>query len=519
MKLVIRDAKLTALKMEVVVMHNNEEIIWNIGSLDKVFVETKTDFDLFEQINAFWNQLKSKDQDDIFQAYKNIRFVFDDIWDRNQLTQKLYTLVAELLDKHNLKDAQHWILFHSNIYFPDATILKTEYVVSVDRPGTREQTYLKEDYIKLITMSMVLRCMVPIWGEFIGRTRAEAGTIFKEFYAFRLLNNSQLASSEAMDKLKTYVEYSTAASKNKAASIIGGVSSEDFPLWVLGLVVTRKVCVGDIRGLDSLTTLITFIYNFIHNKIMSIDNSFNAGAGMIKDKSFEELSQDGEKNLSRLEGYKAKQELAAGDIIALEFSVSDPFAIANRLAPGIDLELVRSALKTTEILNNNRIFDSQIILLQWVMKTVIPTKGVVYLCKTSVVRLLAVCQAVLWHRGHKELAGLCTAVASDNKNEMQISGVDSRARIPKEMIDEIHQLFPYMKRPTGKQKTLKLINQALLSIDNITDILSESDWSLTVEDKYLRELNNNTNQRRYSIGHNIKILLASLVIQTAKRNF
>lgn len=520
MKLVIRSNEFNIAKLEIVAIHDEEEILWTIGSLDKLFLETKVKFDMFEHINAYWSQLKKPEQDKIFETYKSIRSLFDDVWDRNQLTMRLYNLVGELLDHHDLDDAKHWITFHSSIVIPDTNTFKLEYIPSPDKPGTRDQTYLRDDYISLITMATILRAMIPIWGEFIGRTRSEAGNNFKEYYAFKLINKSRLAVSEAMEKLRVYVECSSIAGKGKAASILGGVSSEDFAPWVLGLVVTRKVCVGDVRGIDPATTLITHIYNYVHQKVTGVDNSFNGpDRGIIKDKKFKELSQEGEKNLSRLEGYKEKQEIPAGDIVALEFSVQDPYKLAQMLAPTINTELVTSALHSADTLNHNRIYDSQIVLLQWVMKPVVPTRGISYLCKTTIVRLLAVCQAVLWHRGHKELAGLCTATASQNDIEFQSSGVDSRARIPKEISDELNKLFPHMKRPSGKQKTIKLTNQAVIAIDSVADMLSMFDWILTIEDKYLRELNNNTSQRRYSIPHNVKVLLANLVLQVAKRNY
>jgi len=520
MKLVIRNDESFSNIIEVVACHDNEEVVWSIRSLDKGYVNDT--YDVFEHINAYWVQLEKQNKlivDKVFDLYKQIRVVFDENWDRNQLTQKLYQLVADLLDQHDLNDVQLWVVFHSDIIFPDTNVLKTDYVASPDRPGTREQTYLKEDYVKLISMAVVLRAMNPIWGEFIGRTRSEAGTTFKEYYAFRLLVKSKLARSEAMEKLQVYVEYSTAAGKNKAASIIGGVSSEDFAGWVLGLVVTRKLCAGDLRGLEPQTTLVTYIYNYIHQKVMGIDNSFNGTAGMIKDKSFDEKSQEGERNLSRLEGYKAKQEIPAGDIIALEYSMIDAYAIANRLAPGIDQDLIKSALKTTEVLSNSRVFDCQILLLQWIMKPIVPTRGIQYLSKKTIVRLQAVCQAVLLHRGHKELAGLVTATASMNGDEIQVSGVDSRARIPKEMVDELNTLFPFMKRPSGKQKTIKLLNQAVLSIDSMTEKISSSDWILTIEEKFVRDLTGSLTNRRYSIPHNIKVLLTDLVLKLAKRTY
>ena len=497
--------------------HGGEEIYWTIGSLDKGYVNPE--FDIFEQINKFWEQLDAKKQLAIFEVYKKIRLAFDESEDRNQLTMSLYYSVSTLMNLHDLEDLEHWMLFHSGVYFPDASILKTEYIASPDVPGTREQTYLRDDYVKLITLSLALRAMVPVWGEFIGRTRNEAGTQFKEFYAFKLLNKSKMINCPAMEKLRVYVEFSSIAGSNKASSIIGGISSQDFPLWILSQVVTRKLCVADIRGINQQSMLVMFLWNYIRTKVTGVDSSFNGPSGIIKDKMFEEAAGgDGDRNVSRLEGYKIRQDIPSGDIVALEYSARDPYEIAMKLAPTMDLQLLESALKTTEVLSSQRVYEPQVIILQWVMKPVIPVRGINFLGKTTIVRLMAVAQAVLWHRGHKELSCISTATISEDANEMQISGVDSRARIPKESVAEIERLYPHVRRPTGKQKTVKYVNQALAAIDSMTSMLTEVCWTLTIDDKFLLELSGNTN-RRYAIPHDIKIKLANLVIQTGNRSF
>lgn len=517
MQLIIRQPQTANSRVEVAAVHNGEEVIWSIGPHDKVFLDSKQKFDMFEHINAYWHYRGPELQDQVFKTYKEIRFLFDDGHDRNQLTRRLYEVVARLVDMHDLDDIEHWISYHrSNIVFPDTSLLKTDYVASVDKPGTRDQTYILSDYQKLVAMAIALRVMVPVWCDFISRTRQEAGTNFKEYYAFRLIGESKLMASEAMRKLTTYVELATVTGKDKPASIIGGISSADFPRWILGLVVVRKVAIGDISGVDN-NTLVTYIYHFIQQRITGVDNNFNGTAGIIRPKNFDELSPDGENNLSRLEGYKVKQEIPAGDIVALEHSVVDSFSVAYKLEPTIDKGLVQRSLQTSSVLNRERITEAQILMLQWVMKPVIPTKGILYLNKATVVRLLGVCQAVLIHRGHIVLAGLCTAtIGRMDNDEIYTSGVDSRARIPKEMIDEINLLFPYMKRQPGRQKTQKLSNPALTSIDEMTDLLTQFNWVLTIEDQYVKELTRNVSQRWYAIPHDIKVMLAALVLQITK---
>lgn len=511
MKMISQNTENVLLKPEIIISHADEELSWNISSFDR---DSFNDFNVFEHINNYWASLTKENQTKIFSIYREIRNAFDEIWDRNKLTTELYNLVAKLLDAHAIDDVHHWILYHSQVYFPNN--LESEYVNLTNSPGSREQTYLRDDYTKLVALTLVLRTMIPIWGEFICRTKQEAGTIFKEYYAYQLICKSKLAYSEPIQKLTTYIEYSIIPDKSKAASIIGGISTEDFPIWILGLVLVRRLCVGDISGTNPKATLITFIYKFITQKIKGNDNNF---AGMIKDKIFEESSSEGDANISKLEGYKAKQEIPAGDIVLLEYSMRDLNSLAFKLAPTMDLSLLNKALETTQIINNNVVYDPQIILLQWVLKPIISPRGILFLSKQTIVRLMALCQSVLIHRGHFALAGLSTAIVNTNTNEIQISGVDSRARIPKELLDLLGQYYPFTKRTGGKLKPLKPLNQAQNSIDSMAEQLSSYDWVLTLDEALLSSVTEGSTNRRYVIQHNIKIKLAELVIELASRSW
>jgi hypothetical protein len=161
------------------------------------------------------------------------------------------------------------------------------------------------------------------------------------------------------------------------------------------------------------------------------------------------------------------------------------------------------------------------LLLQYCIKPVLPVRAIHYLPKATIVSMLAVCQAVLWHRGHNELAGLITArpgpVGEDGV--MTTSAADSRVRIPKEMVDELNYLFPHMKKPNTKRAAVKMSNLALESIDLLIELMTKVNWVLTMQDTFVQQVTGFPNQRRYVIPSNIRTLLASFVIQVAKKAY
>ena len=453
-------------------------------------------------------------QNKIFDTYKKIKNAYDSIWDINELTRTLYALVEELYDQHLLEDMHHWLTFHGNIILPNG--LRSTFKESYETPGTRERTYLEEDYRWLLTLSVALRVMIPVWGEFIARTKKETGTVFKEYYAYQLLAYSSIAKSEPMERLSVYVKNSIPEEKSRSAAVLGGLSSEDFPTWVLGLVVVRRLCIGDVRGLDPNYMLVTVIYKFIGQKVKGHDNNF---IGVVKEKIQEGQNADGENNLSKLEGYKVKQEIPAGDIAIINYYLQDTNAIALKLCPDIDLNLVNLSLANAATLETEQIWKHQVVLVQWVLKPVIPPKGLLHINKQSILKVIGLVQALLWHKGHHELAALVSAIKQPSTDELMLGGGDGRARITKDQIEQLDILFPFSRKPVGKQKVVKRLNPATEAIESVDKMLSEHDWRLTLPPAMCARITGSENNTRYSTPYNTKILLADLAIKLANKSF
>ena len=492
-------------------IHNSEELSFNIALFDRM--SYSGGYQIFEQINGYWSYIQPSVQDKIFNIYKQIREVYDSVWDVNELTIRLHALVKELFELHLLDDIHHWTWFHSNALLPDG--LRESFKDSHETPGTRERTYLKDDYKWLVSLSISLRIMIPIWGEFIARTKKN-NTVFKEYYAFLLLSHSNLINSEPMERLRVYVEHSLPADKSISSAIYGGIDSGEFPTWVLGLVTVRRLSIGDVRGVDPTSSLVTFIYKYIGQKVKSHDNSF---IGRVNDKRSDSESSDSENNLSKLEGYKIKQAIPAGDIAIISYYLENTHNLAIRVCPDIDLNLVDITIQSVKVLENKQIWTPQRTLAQWVMKKVIPPNSLLHIKKIQVLDVLGIATAVLWHKGYFELAGLLCAINQDNTTELSIGGTDSRSRITKEQLEQLEIYYPYTRKPVGKQKILKKINPAVESIESTATMFSEHDWILTLPGYMVEKITGNGNNTRYSVPFNIKNTLCDLALSLAKREF
>lgn len=513
MKLEInRFSEIGSLATTAIMTHGEASIQWDASVIEKTSFTGK--FDIFEQLNGYWETQPKAKQDKIFSTYVRIKETFGSIWDHDLLTQRLYDLIAELLSYHELEDVAHYVSFYSNIRIPDT--VKATFVDSDDNPGTRERTYLKEDYHWLAVMTLALRSMIPVWGEYISRTEEEAGTTYKEYYATRLLAKSGIIHTQAWEKLRVFVEHSLPADKSMVSAILGGISSEDFPFWILSLVVVRRLTVGDLRGVEPGASLVTFIYKYIGQRAKGHDANF---IGAVKEKTLENHSQDGENNLSKLEGCKTKQEISAGDIAVQWFYASNTEMVAKRICPDIDMQVLQQSLTSVQALQGQQLWKPQVVVSQWVLRPALSPRGQELLEKMTVIDCIGVTQALLWHRGHKEIAGLVSAIAQSSKNAMSLTGTNQRHRIPKDLVEEINRLYPYSRRAGKQNRSGKAMNsEAVQAVELVEKMFSEHDWRLTLPPAWVHELTG-TNDQRYPVPADIKIKLAQLVLAIAKRTF
>ncbi len=499
-------------QLEVKIEHKTEELRFSISSFGRD--SFKQGFGLFDHSNAWWASMREEEQDYVFDLYKQIRKIFDTAFNRNTLVSQLSQSVSALIRFHALDKAEHWLTFQSPVIIPEKNFA-VEYISSYDKQGSREQTYIRREYVELITLALVLRTMVPIWGEFISQTRKETGTQFKEYYAFQLLNASGIIDSPAMHRLRTYIDYNIGDERANPTNIVDGISAEDFPSWMLGLVVIRRLCIGDIRGVEQDAHIVSYIYKFITSRTRTNDSSDDS---VVKIKKTDK-SSTGRDTLSSLERYKIKHSISMGEIVELEHSLRDMRNIAFRLSGQMTEELYRQGMASAEKLENIPLLEPQITLLRWVFKPIISPQGLVYMEKSILTKALGVLEAVLWARGHYVLSLAATSYAVMSESEMFVSSDNPRARVPKELSAELDALYPYMVVSGGAKTGQKLNNLAAISIDNLTNNLSMYSWTIAAHEDKIRQVFGHVNSRRLSLPSDIKAQITKLVIELAKRNW
>lgn len=496
---------------EVKIEHKGESISFSISVFQRD--NFQKGYDVFDYINQFWESLPELKQDQIFTIYKEIEYGFDNVYSKGELFEYLQEKVAVLIHAHDLDAIQDWIAFKSDVQIPST--FEGDYEHSIDNNTSREKTYTRSDYSRLVALSVLLRCMVPVWGEYISNIRQETGTMYKEFNAFQLINKSNVSHSVPIVKLRLYIQNIVGDDNADPNNILNGICAEDFDFYLLALVCIRRLCIGDVRGSDPKANLITFIYKFIIQRIRNSDNNYE---NVVKEKTFDDRSPDGENKISTLERYKIKTNVSLGEIVELEYSLKNIADAASKLSYRLDPQMLQRSLLSSQELIQQRLLDPQMTLLRWLFKPVISPKGLMYLPKPLIVQAMGAMEAVLWARGHKYLAILSSSYAVLSDKEMVISPVDSKMRVPKELTDELDRLYPFTRTTNSKKNGIKEINLAAKSIDTLTENLSMFSWRPTAHESMLQEVFGNTN-RKLPIKPDIKLDLTKFVIEVGSHNW
>jgi hypothetical protein len=499
-------------------VHGENELVWNM-SVYRNSLDEDNGLMLCKHINQYWSTLSYDHQQYIFDLYVAIKDKLDNNNNLNigKLIVDLLPMIDNLLSFHKLDDLLRWVTWNNEIIINGDKFSDT-YINDDMKPGNRIKTYTKSDYRELISLSMRLRVMLPIWGEYISSCKKGIGTKYKEYEAYSLLEGSDIHLDPPMEKLRLYVESNIPDKVDMSSAILDGIGSDEYSKWITASVIVSKLSVGDFTGSDPDIHLVTFIYNFIYQKIIK-NKSPVFGSNPVNIKKYKEDDSVSDNNSSRTEAYKIKQDISIGDIAIIESYMNNHHRVMSKIDPSVPASLIDNSIYSSSTLMNQSIGLGQITLAKWVLSInkVIPPRSMQLFTKYNVVKCLGLAQAWLLHNGHDKLACLVTSYISVNDNNtLQLGGIDSRARITQEQMNELNVLFPYTYCKSIKQKT-KPTNDAVVSIDLVSGWLSQGDLILTISKDIRTEVTKRDNNR-YTCPHDIKQLLANLIINIKKIN-
>ncbi|WJJ54879.1 hypothetical protein [Xanthomonas phage RTH11] len=469
-------------------------------------IDTET---LFAEINSYWASLSVDRQAGIWEAFESIRLIFEADYQLEAATAKLKQKVAVLYNYMPLAEIQHHLNFHADIQYPSSV---RETLDQTSGNSRAERTYLRQDYFGLVSLSVALRPMIPIWGQFIDISRRELGNNYKEFQAFGLLYDTHLVRSNEIERLREFIQSSIASQTTGDKTftpVLGGLGTTELPYWLMAMTCVRRLAPATVSGSGDVVNLIAKVHYYVDSKMKSLDRDFGRGfGGKVSEKKQTGAADDS--NTSVVEMYKIKPDISDGDIVTLNVYAEDPFRMAAVRCPDLPPELLEASLAVALKLAAEDTYDQQKWLVKWIIDPVITAKAVDLLTIEPLLKCMAVTQAVLWHWGFYDLAAMVTSIPQVSGDDMMIGVSENRSRIPKEHLMRMQDRHPFSP-PVKKNSSARQANVAARAVDRLADVLSKNDWILNAPPALAEKTSRIGNSRMLSAPPNLKIQLSDLL--------
>ena len=483
--------------------HNGEELLWEAKSY--TWPDTAQEIaQVVDPINVYWHSLPKERQDDIWGVYKAAKDDFYAAANTTDLVGRLVGTVAQLYALMPYDEFKYFLEMRSGYTVP-ASVSDVMPATAVTEDA-QMRTYLKKDYRELLTLAIALRPMLPIWAEFLVVTRKEIPSTFKEHIAYSLLARTYVVECEAVHRLAIYIQSSLSKLGTSTSAIIGGLGSSELPDWFKSGIVVKRVCLGTMQPQDDRKHVVAEVYKYLNSTISTLDRKF---VGNVRDKEPIGSGND-EDNMSVVEMVKVKEDVAIGDIVAINAFAEDFITIGLNLEPGLSENLIKDyATKATKA--NFEVTDEwHQLMIQLLTAQHISSRGIEALPELAQKALLGTLQAVLVHSGHFDIAALLTANRIDNYSGSMISTADGRLKVSADLTSALVDMYRYVVEEGGS-KSLNQLNPGLKTIDAIAKEFAKTEWELTVGKEMIEKTTFRT--KRYVIQGDFKNQLARIVLQ------
>ena len=426
----------------------------------------------FFHINRYWDGLTEDKQDAIFSLYEQAAYHFETFRDWRQLSESISNIIVELFKFHDLTYLKQWIAFKTDIAIP--SVIPNEFVDDIDSKNSREKTYTKPEYAELLALSLLLRCLIPIWGDYILCTRPDFGTREKEKQAFNLIIRSGILSTPVFRRLEQYITAILPSDRADDRSIESGTSSQDYVRSLMALVCVRRLSVAQLKPVEATAHLCTAIHNYVTQRT---ESESSQPEETIREKK--PGGGEGDENkLSTAEQYHGSADKSPGDLKEMEVFFKDIYQNVLMDFPMVNAADLAMALNQWESLIGREITAIQMALTGHVLSRIISPRALQYLPLELQLKAVKAAEIILQTKGHTYLGFWISSYVSNSDGVMSITTATKPIKFSQELQDELLKYYPYQIQ-TGYGKNIHTEYYILTSMDEIIDVICGNVWKPT----------------------------------------
>lgn len=497
------------------ITHNGEKLKWDISPYSRRDRSESASQAIFDELNNFLGSRPLERQQQIFDIYRAIREDLGKGYAMNSLQRSLQYRIRDLYKLIPYDELEDWVRRDSGLRVP-ASIKVAHAPDDPADPAYLSQTYLHRDYVELMTLAIIERPMVPVWGEYMRMAKMFSGNDRKELECLRLLFYTPIVVCRPYLRLREYIVARAASHQKQGpsqATVMGGMGSSELPEWLMSITTVRRLAICPIISPDENTHIVTNLHQFLVFNLRAMDRKFGGRfGGSITDKE-KTASQKEESNDSYMEMYKIKADVSDGDISKVNVYPEHVQSMIDHLDTTIPMEYYvacRDALRPIEHLP---VLEHQELLVQWVIHHVISAHSIPLVGKQPLLNIMAVVQAALWHWDLPSLAVMVSATPVIHGDEVILSGTEIRGRMPKDQSELLSQIFRHYRQPRQQNAAPKTYNVAVKAIETFCVMAGQNEWQLNAPTELKYRATTPENFNRYEVTADVRSALTRLILK------
>lgn len=496
---------------EVVVSYGDQTVSFVIESIinrrlrdiiypDKVFII----------LNAYVASKPVEFREELFKRYVDAKNTLFLQMHKNDIDPIPVQIAHNILDMFDYEDVLNFIKTTKIIKAPSDLPTEFNSKIIFDEKGSREQTYIKEDYIELIALITILKTTAGPIGEFATlKDTLLSKSDYKYIILFTFYSTHFIMQTPPFIKLKDSIIKLTnrlfASEDNTAIRLIENtVSRDNLPTTIISLIVIQKLLINAELDDTNQKNTVTKIYSFASNRLKLKDNNNSD----IRIKRFNSGGEDLESEASIMESYRSPSSITMGFLSEFEIVFEDPIRLARWIGVKAPDEEIFRIVKTMDFLKEPLPIKESINILAWILKDVIDPRAFEYIEIDNILLGLGVAVIYLIENGFGDLAMLLSSFAGgtdDHKLNFSL-----RNKLDQELREKLLELFPNNKKvgTAGVFKESSFIEETITNLSK--EIMGYNLVSVLPNDVVVAIKGNAS--KEVVVRENIKNRLAELIV-------
>lgn len=439
-----------------------EEVIFTIESIiNRRLRDTILDSAVFTILNKYIESKGTYFRDKLFKTFIKCKNDIVIQANRKELEPYPFSIIHDVLDYFNYDEILDYITTNRIIVPPSNLPSVYASEIEVDERGSREQTYLKSDYLELVTFITIMKATMGVIGEYSAVKEGAIGkSAYKEYILLNLYKTHSIYETPAFVKiynsLEKLVERLFRDRDNSGIRIMEkNLSKDTMPGVLTALVVFQKLMLNNELLDSNLRNTVTKIYSFASDKLKLKNTASNIN---IKHTN---SSGEGEDSESSLESYRTPTDITVGSMMEFTNEYSDLLELARNLyikMPDSELMNIRNAFTA---FNEHPPINEAFNIVCWICMDIPDPRALRYLEINEIINAFTCAFAYLWERGHTDVASIIACYAG--KDSGFSVNISLRNKFDPVIKERIRSLYPNEKEAVinKSNSTINIVEESI----------------------------------------------------------